>query len=305
MSKNHPLTKVLLLLLMFFATATYAQTGKIKHVIIIGVDGMSTDGVNKAHVPNMDTLIAQGSHSFQCKAVLPTVSSPNWASIIDGATPSSHGIWSNKWKVRDIKDSVYCNGKKGHIFPTIFRVLREQKPKAKIMCFAGWWSFVRLVEPRVCTAKERTLTTALVSSRAVTSIKLRKPDLLFIDLNDVDETGHKYGHGTPRYYKAVNEADVVVGNIVRAVKKAGIENSTIIMIIADHGGIGHGHGGTSPQEVHVPFIIAGPGIKKGYELKGTPKNYDTTVTVAKMLGLNVPACWEGKAINEIFEPATQ
>ncbi len=278
-----------------------AQQSKIKHVIIIGVDGMSTDGVITAPTPNMDSLMAQGSHSFECKAVKPTVSSPNWASIIMGAPPAAHGIWSNKWQVRDIKDSVYCHGKKGHIFPTIFRVLREQKPKAKIMCFAGWWSFVRLVEPRVCTAKQRTLWTGLVASRAVTSIKLRKPDLLFIHLDDVDETGHKYGHGTPRYYHAVSEADKVVGKIMLAVKKAHIENSTVIMIIADHGGIGHGHGGNTPQEVNVPFIIRGPGIKKGYTLKSPIHNYDTTVTLAQMLGLKVPDCWEGKEVPEIFE----
>ena len=295
------ITPVVLALLLFTTGILQAQTNPIKHVIIIGVDGLSIDGVLKSHVPNMDTMIARGSHSFQCKAVNPTVSSPNWASIIDGATPTSHGIWSNKWQVRDIKDSVYCHGKKGHIFPTIFRVLREQKPKAKIMCFAGWWSFVRLVEPRVCTVKQRTLITGLTALRATTSIALRKPDLMFLHLNDVDETGHKYGHGTPQYYKAVEEADVVVGKVMRAVKKAGLENSTAIMIIADHGGIGHGHGGTTPQEVNVPFIIIGPGIKKGYELKAAPKNYDTTTTLAQMLGITPPACWEGKVIGEIFE----
>lgn len=294
--------KKLCILLLFFATMLQAQESKIKHVIIIGVDGMSPDGVIKAATPNMHALMDRGSHSFQCQAVLPTVSSPNWASIINGASPSSHGIWSNRWKVSDIKDSVYCHGKKGHIFPTIFRVLREQKRRAKIMCFAGWWSFVRLVEPRVCTAKERTLTTALVASRAVTSIRLRKPDLLFIHLNDVDETGHKHGHGTPEYYKAVEEADVVVGKIVQAVNKAGMADNTAIVIIADHGGIGKGHGGTTPQEVNVPLIIAGGGIKKGYELKANPRNFDMTATVAKLLGLQIPDCWEGTVIKEILEP---
>ncbi len=288
-------------LLLFVASLLHAQEHKIRHVIVIGVDGMSPDGVIKAATPNMHAMMANGSYSFTCKAVLPTVSSPNWASIINGAPPSAHGIWSNKWQVRDIKDSVYCHGKKGYIFPTIFRVLREQKPKAKIVCFAGWWSFVRLVEPGVCTAKERTLTTALLASRAVTSIRLRKPKFLFLDLNDVDETGHKYGHGTAKYYEAVEEADKVVGKIINAVKKSRMADNTAIIIIADHGGIGKGHGGTTPQEVNVPFIITGPGIKKGYKLKNDPQNYDITVTEAKMLGLQVPDCWEGKEIQEIFE----
>jgi predicted AlkP superfamily pyrophosphatase or phosphodiesterase len=255
----------------------------------------------KAQAPNMDSLIARGSHSFHCQAQMPTVSSPNWASVITGAPPKAHSVWDNDWKVRFIKDSVFCHGKKGHVFPTIFRILREQKPKAKIMCFSNWWGFVRLVEPRVCTVKQRTWTMGLTATRAVTSIKVRKPDFLFMHLDEVDGAGHKYGHGSPQYYKAVGDADKIVDQIMRAVKQAGIENSTVIMIIADHGGIGHGHGGSTPQEVNVPYIIAGPGIKKGYELKNNPRNFDTTATLAKILGVTPPDCWQGKVIGEIFE----
>ncbi|HWB62639.1 MAG TPA: hypothetical protein VG603_03940, partial [Chitinophagales bacterium] len=70
---------------------------------------------------------------------------------------------------------------------------------------------------------------------------------------------------------------------------------------ADHGGIGKGHGGNTPDEVNVPFIIMGPGIKKGYTLKEKPRNYDTTATLAQILGLTPPDCWEGKVLTEIFE----
>lgn len=287
------------LLLLIFAINAQAQT--VKHVVIIGIDGLSTDGVKTAKTPNIHKLMEQGSYSFQCKAQMPTVSSPNWASVIDGAPPKDHGIWSNAWKVHDIKDSVYCHGKKGHIFPTIFRVMREQKKHSKIIIFSAWWSFVRLVEPRVCNVKQRTLFTGLTTSRVVTSIRVRKPDLLFLHLNDVDETGHKYGHSTPRYYEAVEEADKSVGRIVAAIEKAGIANETVVMIIADHGGKGHGHGGDSPQEVNIPYVMEGPGIKKNYELKQVHNNYDGTATLAKILGLTPPDCWEGKVIDEIFE----
>ena len=292
--------KILILLLVFTAFILQAQNNPVKHVIIIGVDGMSPDGMLHAHVPNLDSLMAQGSSTFECKAQMPTVSSPNWSSIIDGAPPQAHGIWSNKWQPKQIKDSVYCHGKKGHMFPTIFRVMREQKPKSTIICYAAWWSFVRLVEPRVCNIKDRTFYTGFTSRRTSTSIKLFKPDLLFVHFTEVDETGHKYGHGTPEYYAAISKADKAIGRILKAIKKAGIENSTVIMVIADHGGVGHNHGGNTPAEINVPYIIKGPGIKKGYKLKGNPRNYDTTATLAKMMELKAPDCWEGVCIDEIF-----
>lgn len=204
--------------MVLFGSSLNAQQTQVKHVIIIGVDGMSPDGIIHAHTPNIDSLIAAGSSTFECKAQIPTVSSPNWASVIDGAPPASHGIWSNSWKVKQIKDSVYCGGKKGQMFPTIFRVLREQKHKAQIAVFSAWWSFVRLVEPRVCNVKERTLFTGLTAQRAATAIRLRKPDLLFLHFDEVDEAGHKYGHGTPPYYEAVGSVDKAIGKVLKAVK---------------------------------------------------------------------------------------
>lgn len=292
--------KILPLLLLLLTSILYGQNNPIKHVIVIGIDGLSPDGIIHAHAPNIDSLIAQGSSTFECKAQMPTVSSPNWASIIDGAPPRAHGIWSNKWQPRQIRDSVYCGGKKGHIFPTIFKVLREQRPHAKIVCFAAWWSFVRLVEPGVCNSKDRTFYTPFTGLRTANAIKIRKPDLLFVHFTQVDEMGHKYGHGTPQYYATVAEVDKEVGRIIAAIKKAGIESSTVIMIISDHGGVGHGHGGNSPAEINVPYIMKGPGIKKGYKIKGNVRNYDTTATLAKLMGLKAPDCWEGVSVDEIL-----
>ncbi len=295
-----PMKKALTFASILFASLLQAQNNPVKHVIILGVDGMSPDGILHARVPNLDTLMAQGSSTFECKAQMPTVSSPNWASIIDGAPPSAHGIWSNKWQPRQIKDSVYCGGKKGQMFPTIFRVLREQKHRAKIVCFAAWWSFVRLVEPGVCNSKDRTFYTRFTGLRTANAIKIRKPDLLFVHFTEVDEMGHKYAHGTPEYYNTVSKVDTAIGHILKAIKKAGIENSTVVMVISDHGGVGHNHGGNSPAEINVPWIIKGPGIKKNYKLKSTPRNYDTTATIAKLMHLKAPSCWEGVSVDEIF-----
>ena len=41
-------------------------------------------------------------------------------------------------------------------------------------------------------------------------------------------------------------------------------------------------------------------LKKGYKLKGKPRNYDTTATLAKLMQLKTPTCWEGVCIDEIL-----
>ncbi|MFN8277334.1 MAG: alkaline phosphatase [Chitinophagales bacterium] len=272
-----------------------------KHIIVLGVDGCSADGLLHAHTPHIDSLKAHGSFTLQAKAQLPTVSSPNWASIIDGAPPAAHGIWSNAWKRRDIRDSVYCGGKKGRVFPTIFKVLRDNNKQAQLCCLMEWWSFKRLVEPGVCSLRQRTILEGVTDMRAPTVIAVRKPQLLFLHFNNVDETGHRHGHGTPKYFAAIERVDKSIGKIMRAVKRAGMWEQTVFILIADHGGIGHGHGGNTPQEVNVPFIISGCGIKKNHQINSQVNNYDCSPTIAHLLGAPVPACWQGQVVKEALE----
>ena len=286
-------------LLLCFALS-YGQS-KIKHVIVFGIDGCSPDGIQKAPTPNIDSLVANGSWTWEAKAQMPTSSSTNWSSIIDGVPPRVHGVWSNKWQRKDIRDSVYCGGKKGQIFPTIFRVLRENDRKAQIACIMEWWSFRRLVEHGVCSISQRTILEGVTDTRVPTVVKVRKPKFLFIHFNNVDETGHKYGHGTQNYYDAVARVDQSIGKVIKAVKKAHMLESTVFIIIADHGGIGKGHGGPSPREVNVPFVISGAGIKKNHHITAAVNNYDLPVTIAKMFNAKTPDCWEGKVVDEVFE----
>ena len=293
--------KKTLLLSALLVSFSFSYSQKIKHVIVFGIDGCSPDGIIQAPTPHIDSLVAHGSWTYEAKAQKPTVSSPNWASIIDGAPPRAHGIWSNDWQRSQVRDISYCHGKKGHVFPTIFRVLRENDKHAQICCIMEWWSFRRLVENGVCSIRQRTLLEGLTDMRVPTVIQVRKPKFLFIDFNNVDETGHRDGHGSQKYYAAVARVDQSIGKVINAVKKAHMLETTVFVIIADHGGIGHGHGGNTPQETNVPFIISGAGIKQNHHITSYVNNYDLPVTIAKMFDAKIPDCWEGKVVDEIFE----
>ena len=294
--------KKLIPLFVFVTAFSFSYSQKIKHVIVLGIDGCDIIGLTAAHTPNIDSLREHGSWTYEAKAQMPTVSSPNWSSIIDGVPPKVNGVFGNEWEHINVKDSIFCGGKKGQIFPTIFRVLRESDKHAQICCINEWWSFRRLVENGVCSIRQRTVWEGITDFRVPTVIRVRKPKFLFIHFNDVDETGHKYGHWkTPEYVKAIERVDRSIGKVIKAVKKAHMLESTVFVIIADHGGVGHGHGGNTPEEVNVPFIISGAGIKHGHHIKSYVNNYDLSPTIAKMFNVRTPDCWQGKVVSEIFE----
>ncbi len=71
-------------LFLYSAMAAHAQ-----HVIVFGIDGLSVDGVNRANTPHLHQLMQESAWTLEARAVMPTLSSPNWSSMIDGAGPSS------------------------------------------------------------------------------------------------------------------------------------------------------------------------------------------------------------------------
>src|SRR5688572_1805288 len=121
------------------------QAGQARHVVIIGCDGLSPDGLRKGRVPNVSRLMRAGAWTFQARGVMPTSSSPNWASMIMGAGPEQHGVTSNDWQPDKFEIAPICQGAKG-LFPTIFGQLRQQRPGFVQGCFHDWDGFGRLFE---------------------------------------------------------------------------------------------------------------------------------------------------------------
>jgi arylsulfatase A-like enzyme len=93
--------------------------------------------------------------------------------------------------------------------------------------------------------------------------------------------------------------------VLNGLKKANILEQTLVLITADHGGKGKGHGGDTPQERDIPWIISGPGVKKGNTLIEQVNTFDTATTVAYVFGAKIPACWIGKPVTSAFDVKKQ
>ena len=289
--------RILLFLILLLPVKINAQ----KRVVVIGLDGLSPDGIRKGDTPVLDSLMKNGSYSMNAKAVYPSSSSPNWASMITGTSPAHHEIWSNDWKRTDITDKAYCGGAKGQLYPTIFRAVREQNKNATIACFYDWDDFGRLMEDDVCTVKIDGKGEDDTAQQAAEYIAANAPLFTFIHLDHVDHAGHESGHGTPAYYESVVKADQLIGKIMNAIRASGKADETVVLITADHGGVNKGHGGTSAAEMTIPWIISGKGIRKNHVLSTPIDTFDTAVTAAKVLGVKPFECWTGKAVLEAMK----
>lgn len=310
-----PLTAIILALSLAGAgcaahPAPTPQSPRIDHVIILGIDGLSYESLATANVPHMRFVMENGAYTLNARTVLPTVSKPNWASMMMGASPVEHGVTTNAWRPDNPQIEPAAKGP-GGIFPTIFGVLRQQRPAAKTAVFYEWGEMryifepyaVDVLEPYTGAYMEQTEPSDKIMARALNHITHYKPALTYIDLDLVDYAGHHHGWNTPDYLQAVQDADSYVGCTLAAIKQAGIQNSTILFIVSDHGGMGESHGGYSRAEMLVPWMLIGPGVRPGHQISSRVNLYDTAPTVAHLLRLNPPNAWIGRPVLDALDGA--
>ena len=89
----------------------------IRHVVILGIDGLGGAFVEEADMPNLDALMSEGTWTLTMQNALPTSSSTNWMSMIGGTSPDQHGVLNNGWQPGDSNPP-----------PTLFAVVRGQRP---------------------------------------------------------------------------------------------------------------------------------------------------------------------------------
>ena len=276
-----------------------AQPTATKHVILIGIDGVSADGFQYSNTPVVNSLISQGVISLKTRGVMPTVSAPNWATILSGAGPEQHGVTANSWSLVNPGFDPTVKDAEGY-FPSIFTAIRKQMPQAVTAMFYDWEWLGTYVNKKYINKVQYVQGHVMITSVALNYIKKEKPLFTFIYYGHPDETGHSKGFNTKEYYQSINDIDSEIGKIVNEIKAAGMAQSTTIFITSDHGGVGSGHGGESMIEIEVPWIISGPGIKKNVLLETNNDLANTAPTIAKILGIKTPAEWIGRPVNDAF-----
>jgi len=291
--------RLAILLLACGTIIAHAAVPNAEHVVVVGCDGFGSVGFTATNLPVLHKLMRDGAYTLHDRGVMPTSSSPNWASMIMGASPEQHGVTSNEWETNKFDIAPTALGP-GGIFPTIFGLIREQKPDATIACVHDWDGFARLLEPRALDLLENVKGSTNTARRAVEVILERKPTFLFIHFDDVDHAGHTYGWKSPEFFAAADMVDGLIGQVADALVTAGIRDQTILIMTADHGGKGKSHGGATMEELEIPLVLNGPGVAPGHTLTGFVNTYDLAPTIAWIFGLRPPACWSGKPLLDAF-----
>jgi arylsulfatase A-like enzyme len=89
--------------------------------------------------------------------------------------------------------------------------------------------------------------------------------------------------------------DAALGTLLAA-----LPEKATVLVTSDHGGHDRAHGSEMPEDMTIPWLIAGPGIRAGHEIQAPVSVLDTAPTLARVLGLQPDRQWEGRCPEEIW-----
>lgn len=283
------------------APASQPASSPKRRVLIISVDGLRPDIMLRADAPVMKGLMESGAFTCWAQTTAVAVTLPSHVSMLTGFRPQKHQIeWNHDLP---LSEDVYPK------VPTIFELARKAGYSTALV--AGKDKFSILNKPGtidfVSVTAEPVVPDARVAREALKIIEQNSPEVMFVHFPQVDATGHAKGWGSPEQIKAIAGADKAIGELLDALRKRGTFEATMIIVSADHGGAGITHGADDPRSRHIPWIVVGPGVRKGYDLTRdaqlTVRTEDTCATACRWLGIELPSQADGKPVAEIYPPA--
>lgn len=274
--------------LLFLALVAGCADAPAKHrALVIGIDGMRPDALERAVAPNLKSLMRTGAFTLRATTQLeaPTKSGPGWASILTGVDANKHRVVDNQTfpardraypsmlaraKTRGLRTAAVCNW-----FPLITELVQDEKSADyEVLAPADSW----------------------VTDEAVLALG-GDFDLVFVHLDDVDKAGHSTGFSidNPDYLAAVETKDAQVGAILTALGARKDRAAWLVVVATDHGGAGRDHGPLDADNRTIPLIFDGPGVKAGALPEGA-SHTDVTPTVLSWLGLPADPAFDGKIL---------
>ena len=90
--------------------------------------------------------------------------------------------------------------------------------------------------------------------------------------------------------------------IREALRKARLTKRAVLIVSADHGGHERSHGKVIPEDMTIPWIAWGAGVRKHFTITAAVNTCDTAATALWLLGLKPPEALDGAPVTSAFAP---
>ena len=260
--------------------------------ILVLMDGLRPEPLADGRMPNLARLASEGASTLSTRSQMPSITLPCIASIFLSLPPTQHGTLTNTWQRRDPP------------LPGLFEVARAAG--LLTASFHGWDPLRDLSQPEVLDFGHYQRSADPITGDTETQvarfagewIAVNRPGFAFVYIELPDQLGHRFGFLSDEYLRGCERVDRAVALFVERLATANLLEDSLLVLTADHGGHEHAHGSELPEDMTVPLILRGPGIRAGAQIDGSAEIIDIAPTIAHLLGLATPAGWQGKVLRE-------
>jgi choline-sulfatase len=276
------------------------------NVFIVVMDALRPDhlgcyGYGRGTSPNIDAFAAS-SIRFERVVSASSWTKPAITSVLTGKLPSSHGVF----EMRDTLDPGEA---------TLQRILARAG-----YSFAGFVAnkaidgdivdgFVRVAES-LKAERGFKAGSAATTDAAVAHLERASAARSFVYVHYMDTHAPYFtgagptdaapggGGSVASYDAAIRNNDAQVGRLFDAIRRRGMWDRSIVVLMADHGEAFGEHGKTGhynslyEEETHIPFLLHVPGAAPRV-VGGVYSEVDITPTLLAALGLPVPGGLDG------------
>jgi hypothetical protein len=278
-----------------------------RRVFLVIVDGLRSD--KSYELPFLDSLRRAGL-DLEAQSHYPTWSRPNYVSILAGVPPSASGVRTNHHAtpvtLDTLMDRVHA-AKLQVVTATDYAVLPQLFLRSAVPEDIDIDALQDPLASSIIEAPDSTLVSPFDDARYVpwpggfaaagtALVSGGKADLVVLLVSSVDIAGHRYGADSTQYREAAESTDRALARVLGKVDLA----EDAIVVLADHGHTKRGgHGGTEPEVLSVPLILAGAGIDRAGSADDA-RLIDIAPTVSALLGIAAPGHGLGKTLTHVL-----
>jgi predicted AlkP superfamily pyrophosphatase or phosphodiesterase len=239
--RNIYLKCLLTLLFLVSCSSPFAAANEDPIVIMIGVDGLRADTLERMPAPNLQTLADTGVRANMIPA-MPTKTFVNFYSLATGLHPKHHGFVSNYPYDRalgrkfnrqaDANDHNWWGGE------PIWITAEKQGVKAATYFWVGSEVEIDGVRPSFWKPYQQNKDYAERVEEVLQWLALpqkQRPRFITLYFSAVDTAAHDFGVDSAQERAAVAMVDKHIGDLVKGLKELGLEQRSNIVIVADHG----------------------------------------------------------------------
>jgi predicted AlkP superfamily pyrophosphatase or phosphodiesterase len=260
--------------------------GPRRHVVLLSIDGCRPDALAAAEARNLIRFGEEGTRAARALTIPLSLTLPSHSSMLSGYDLEHHQVTWN-----------YPLPEYGYIkVPTIFA--RARAAGLRTVMVMGKDKFLTLLQPdSLDELHELAGDEDGIIDQAIFVARKARFDLMFIHLPNPDLTGHLEGWMSPPYLARLSHIDALFGQLLDA-----LPSDATVLVTSDHGGHDYTHGEDTDIDRLIPWMIRGPGIRRGLVLEREILTMDSAATALRLLGLALDATAQGRVVDEAFAP---